>query len=506
MADDNVPMFGGFDDLPEEVRELLASLSGGDPEALMEQIQQMLPAIQGQVQAQMQAMMANAGATGPVDWEIARRVAFQIAADDDRSPTDQERERLERAMTLAEHWLDSTSLPAPPEGARLTVGRRTEWLDPALRAMRPLIEPVAAATGRALAALTPTDGGADMLPPEMRELLAGIDLPTMVASMAASTTGLQAGMALGNLSRQLFAAHDLGVPTAGRGQAIAIAVNLADAFDDWDLDLEEVAVVVMLHEEAHRRLFHAVPWLAAHIESLVALFANGTDVDPDRIQDLLSDAMMGIDPDDPESMAAAMQRASRFRLEPTAAQQRVLQRLQGVTDLTRAWARHEALAAADSRLPSLSVIDEVMRRRRAEVGDGERVLADLLGLQLTGDDPDVGDHFIEVVVQARGTMALHEALAHPENLPDAAELADPSRWLLRMAAADAVPDDASSLFEGLGDAPIEESAERRTRANTDDGAEGRGDPAGEDAQGAVEPGDDTTGDDEPGDERPDEDA
>ena len=290
-----------------------------------------------------------------------------------------------------------------------------------------------------------------MLPPEFEELLAGVDLSAMVAAMAASTTGLQAGMALGNLSGQLLAAHDLGVPTAGRGQAIAIAVNLADTFDDWDLDLEEVAVAVMLHEEAHRRLFHAVPWLAAHIESLVALFANGTDVDPDRIQDLLSEAMVGLDPDDPESIAAAMQRASRFRLEPTPAQRRVLQRLQGVTDLTRAWARHEALAAADSRLPSLPVIDEVMRRRRAEVGDGERVLSDLLGLQLTGDDPDVGDRFVEVVVRARGTAGLHEALAHPENLPDAAELADPSAWLLRMAAADAVPDDPSSLFDGLGD-------------------------------------------------------
>lgn len=485
MADDDLPMFGNFDDLPEEVRELLASLAGGDPDQLMDQLREMLPMVQGQVQAQMQAMMASA-ATGPVDWSIARRVAFQLAADGDRSPTVEERERLERAMTLAEHWLDATSLPAPPEGARLVVGRRTEWLEAALDSMRPLIEPVAAATGRAMAALTPEDADDELLPPEFRELLAGMDVQAMVRAMAASTTGLQAGMALGNLSGQLLASHDLGLPTAGRGRAVAIAVNLADTFDDWDLDMEEVAVAVMLHEEAHRRLFHAVPWLAAHVESLVALFANGTDVDPQRIQDLIQDAMVGVDPEDPESMAAAMQRAGRFRLEPTPAQVRVLARLQGVTDLTRAWARHEALAAADGRLPSLPVIDEVMRRRRAEVGDGERVLADLLGLQLTGDDPDVGDRFIETVMAARGTAGLHEALAHPENLPDAAELAEPSRWLLRMAAADVVPDDASALFGDLGDAPVEASAEQRRAGHeaegtgtADDGTDESDDGTGE---------------------------
>lgn len=500
MTDDNVPMFGDFDDLPDEVRELLESLSGGDPDAMMDQIREMLPTIQGQVQAQMSAMMANADSVGPVDWDIARQVGFQIAAEGDRSPTAQERERLSRAMTLAEHWLDDTALPAPPEGAQLVVGRRTEWLETALVAMRPLIEPVAAATGRALAALTPTDANADMLPPEFQALLDGVDLSAMVAAMAASTTGLQAGMALGNLSGQLFAAHDLGIPTAGRGRAVAIAVNLADTFDDWDLDMEEVAVAVMLHEEAHRRLFHAIPWLTAHVESLVALFANGTDVDPERIQDLLSDSMVGIDPQDPESMAAAMQRASRFRLEPTPDQQRVLQRLQGVTTLTRAWARHEALAAAEGRLPSLPVIDEVMRRRRAEVGDGERVLADLLGLQLTGDDPEIGDQFIEVVVRARGTAGLHEALAHPENLPDAAELADPSQWLLRMTSVDAIPDDAASLFEGMGDAPVEESAAQRVqRAATEPTGDGANDADSPD-QDDSESSDDHPSDGDPSDD------
>lgn len=490
--DDHLPGFGGFDDLPEEVRELLANLGGGDPEDLMSAMADLLP----QVQAQMQAMMSASPASGPVDWDVARRVAFQIAADGDRSPSSAERERLERATTLAEHWLDAGSLPAPPDLGRTRVVRRTEWVDEALGHLRPLIEPVAAATGRAMAALVP-DGGLDDpevqasgmldgLPDGMAELLQGMDLGQMIGRLAASTTGLHAGMALGNLGAQLLGSHDLGIPTVPRGTALFVAVNTTEAFEGWELDDQEVGLALALHEAAHRRLFHAVPWLGAHVQSLVAQFANGTDPDPAGLEDLLRDAMSGVDPEDPASMADAISRAGRFRLEPTPDQQRVLVRLQGVTTLTRAWARHEALATADGRLPALDAIDEILRRRRARIGDGEQVLADLLGLRLTADDPEVGDDFIEAVVAARGGRALHQALAHPENLPDAEELADPSRWLVRMAAADTVPDDASALFAGLGNAPVEPSAAQRLGRDPGTGKDPGPDPepgAGPDEDG-----------------------
>lgn len=501
MTDDpNLPDFGDFDDLPEELRELLGSLGAGDPDELMARMGQFLP----QVQAQMQAMMSASPATGPVDWDVARRVAFQIAADGDRDPSSTEHDRALRVLELAEHWLDAGSLPAPPDLGRVRVVRRTEWVDAALSHLRPLIEPVAAATGRAMAALVPEDGldadqlaeaGMGELPPGFADLLGDMDLSVMIGRLAASTTGLHAGMAIGNLSQQLLGSHDLGLPTVPRGTAMFVAVNLGDAFDGWQLDQEEVALALALHEAAHRRLFQAVPWLGAHVQSLVAQFANGTDPDPERLESLLRDAMMGVNPDDPASMADAINRAGRFRLDPTPAQERVLARLQGVTTLTRSWARHEALAAADGRLPSLAAIDEILRRRRNTVGDGEQVLADLLGLQLTADDPDVGDDFVEAIVAARGGGALHEALAHPENLPDAQELADPSRWLVRMASGEAVPDDPTDLFAGLGDAPVEASAEERLASGqpvVDDGSDGD-DPAGDDQVGddsAEDPGDD----------------
>ena len=73
------------------------------------------------------------------------------------------------------------------------------------------------------------------------------------------------------------------------------------------------------------------------------------------------------------------------------------------------------------------------------------------------------------VIEVLGTRGLEQALAHPENLPDAHELAEPGDWLARSVDDVAVPDDVASLLGGLGDAPAEASADERAARPPDDG-------------------------------------
>jgi putative hydrolase len=472
-----------FEGLPPELRRMMEQFGGG---------QEMF--------AQLQSMLFGGGATtGPVNWDLARRVAFQLAADGDRNPTEAEVADATEAFLLAEHWLDEGSLPAPLDGGTVHVVRRGGWVDAALTAMRPVVEPVAAASTRALADLAgdlPDDlsGALEGMPPAFAQMLGGMDLSAMLRPLGATLAGMQVGQVVGQLSRQLLGQYDLGIPTAPRSQALRIAVNAHEVFDGWDLDTREVSVALALHEAAHRRLFHAVPWLEAHIHGLVAQFANGTRVDPEQLQGMAQEMMLGVDPDDPESLQEAMARAADFRLEPTPEQQRILDRLQGVVCLVQAWARHEVAHAAEGRLTSMPNIEEVLRRRRATQGDGEALLAQLLGLDLRPEDETVGDAFVQAVSSGRGTEGLRDALAHPENLPEREELGDPSRWLVRMAAADAVPDDPSAVF-GLGDAPVEASADERARDQST-GDEDGGEPSRDDRSGD-EDGGDTSGDDDP---------
>lgn len=456
MSDDPNGPIDPFEGLPPELREIFDQMGGS---GMLEQLS---------------GLLGQRRSSGPVDWDLARQAALQVAQQGDRGPTAEERSRIEEALQVAEHWLDATTLPAPPDGGRLVVASRRDWVEAALVSLRPMVEPIAAASTRSMGRLaTEQLGDLDLdamgLGP-LAGMIGGMDLSEMLSPMGAMLTGMQSGQVLGQLSRQLLGQYELGIATAPRAAAFLIPVNVEEAFAGWDLDPTEVSIALALHEGAHRRLYHAIPWLEAHLHGLIAQFANGMEVDPEQLQRMAEDLMAGVDPDDPESLQEAMARAGQFRLEPTAAQRRVLERLQGVVALVGAWARREMARAASDRLPNLGRIEEVLRRRRATKGDGEELLERLLGLDLQPDDETVGEAFVAAVEEARGPEGLHRALAHPENLPDADELAEPSRWLVRMASGEEIPDDPSELFAGLGDAPHERSAEER-RADLDDDTE-----------------------------------
>jgi putative hydrolase len=484
-----------FGDLPPELREMLEQLGG--------------PGAMGQMQSHLSAMFSSAGGSDEaVDWQLATRVALQLAADGDRGPTAEEERRAREALELAEHWLDGTPLPAPPDAGRLVVGSRQMWVNAAIPALKPLVEPVARASTDAMATLAQEQlgqlGGGEGLPPELAGLegllgsLGGMDFGAMMRPMGAMLAGLQAGQVIGQLARQLLGQYELGIPTAARAEAHLLAINTEEAFEGWDLDPTEVAITLALTEAAHRRLYHAVPWLEAHLSSLVARFAAGTQVDAERLQEMSQELMTGVDPEDPEALEQAMARAADFRLEPTADQRRVLERLQGVVCLVGAWARHEVARAVEGRLPSLPRIEEVLRRRRAERGHGEQLLSTLLGLDLKPDDETLGERFVVAVEEARGPEGLRRALDHPENLPDAEEMADPASWLARTGEDSDVPDDPSALFGDLGEAPVEGSAQQRRHDRDEPGGDGGDHGHGE--------GDDPAGDDGPEGEDSDDDG
>jgi len=288
-----------------------------------------------------------------------------------------------------------------------------------------------------------------------------VDPGAALRPAAATLNALQAGQVIGTLARQVHGHRDLGVPTAPRSTAGLIAVNVAETFEGYDLDATEVAVVLAVTEAAHRRLHHAIGWLDEHVIRLIGRFAAAMTVDESQLRELAEQMEQQLDPDDPDAFRRALERAGRLRLEPNAAQRTILGQLQVVVGIVGAWARHEARVTLDGRLPGLARIEEVLRRRRAVQGDGEELLAGLLGLDLRPEDEAVAERFVATVIDVLGTRGLEQALAHPENLPDAEELADAGLWLARNAGDVAVPDDVASLLGGLGEAPTEASADER---------------------------------------------
>ena len=363
---------------------------------------------------------------GPVNWDLARQTAEALV--DERAVAAAAETELSDAVHVAELWLDEASgLPAIEGPVRAMSARA--WVQSAATSegLGTLVEPVARGMGQAMS---------DALPDELRQMMGGqagaASMSQAFGAVSAMMYGVQVGTIAGNLGDQLFGCYDLGVPVIDPRTVGTVGHTLERFASDYDFDLTELRYWLGLREAAHRRIYGGLPWLTEHLTELVGRFAAEADLDPSRMMDALGG--MGFDPSDPEALQQALEQPDAFRVEPTSAQRAVLDRLQTLVALVEGYVGVVTEAASGGRLASLARIDEAMRRRRAEHGPGERFLAQLIGLDLKPADLRTGRGFCDAVISARGQEGLDRVWQRPEHLPSPDELADPSRWLVRMAA------------------------------------------------------------------------
>ncbi len=384
---------------------------------------------------------------GPVNWALASDTALAIAAPPGAlaAASDRDSDEFASAVGVAELWLDQvTVLPAVegPAGALAAA----EWTRQATTSagLGAYVEPVAQGMGGALA---------KGLPEGMQAL--GEQMAQAMGAMGAMLYGVQVGTVAGHLAGQLLGVYDLGVPTIDPRTVATVGDTARRFADDYGFDATEFRHWLALREAAHRRLFAGLAWLRPHVAELIGRFAADAEFDPGAMLEGLGG--MGFDPADPSALTEALSGPDAFHIEPTAAQKATLRRLQTVVAFVEGWSDTVVRAAAAGKLPSLSRIEEAVRRRRAEKGPGERFLEQLVGLDLKPADLRVGQAFCDAVVAARGLEGLDRAWRGAHALPGPDELAEPSRWLVRLAAAEIEADleaDLGPLDEGgEGDDP-----------------------------------------------------
>lgn len=365
---------------------------------------------------------------GPVNWDLARQTAEALASD--AAPAAGSGEALTDAVHVAELWLDEvTSLPAVAGPVRALSADEWVALATTSQGLGTLVEPVARGMSEALG---------KSLPEELQQMMGGAQagqaMEQALGAMGAMMYGVQVGTIAGRLADQVLGCYDLGVPVIDPATVGTVGRTLERLAEDYEFDLTELRYWLATRESVQRRMYAGLPWLPARFSELVGGFASEADLDPSGMMEALGG--MGFDPSDPSAIERALEGPDAFRIEPTAGQQRVLSELQGLVAFTEAYAETAVARAAGQRLSSLARIEETMRRRRAERGPGEQALAQLIGLDLTPADVHEGRAFCDAVIEARGFEGLDRAWQRVEHLPSPEELADPSRWLVRMAAVE----------------------------------------------------------------------
>jgi putative hydrolase len=380
---------------------------------------------------------------GPVNWELANQTAMALAGGEEAEATDERATaELEQAIHVAELWLDPVTV-LPAVDGRVEAYTKAEWVRLATSSdgLGVYVEPVADGMANALAkGLSGELGGT--------QSAMAHPFGDAVRSMGAMLYGIQIGTIAGHLAGQLLSTYDLGLPTLDP-RLVGTVGDAARRFArDYSFDQTEFRYWLALREAIHRRMFAGVGWLRAHLVGLIREFACAADFDPNTLFEQFG--AMGLDLQalsDPASMQEMLSGPEAFALEPTTAQKAALGRLQTLVALVEAYSDTVLRAAADTKLTALARIEEAARRRRAEKGPGERFLAQLLGLDLKPADFRLGQTFCDAVIAARGQEGLDRVWRKPENLPTERELADPSMWLVRMAAQE-IEADLGNLNDG----------------------------------------------------------
>lgn len=412
--------FKQIEQLPDAIREQLMSQ---DPSTLPkpDEVRQMMAAFSSgglNTVADMQRTVEE----GPINVQLATSIAMQKATGEGSATSVSAAEGIQvrGALSEANLWLDTAcSLdPAPGEAQMLT---RAAWVEGTLGAWAQFAAPVAHSMSEALAQVVGDRLGGEFggevtgmfAGPVPIPIPDGMNDPAQLMRLLGNTSfAMQLGQAAGALSHEVRGSFDQGIALLSNPAGGLIVQNVKDYAASLEMPLEEVLAFLALVEQAHARLFAAVPWLMPRFEALIGKYARGITIDLDAMEEQLRDAeIMG-----PESLSDAVN-LTKVGIPDTPAQHEALDSLETLLALVEGWVDCVVWRAGMAHIPHIEQLREMARRERAVGGPAERTFESLLGMKLRPKRMREAAALWESIGAAEGDDARDAKWSHPDLLP-----------------------------------------------------------------------------------------
>ncbi|MDD7934893.1 zinc-dependent metalloprotease [Actinomycetospora straminea] len=439
--------------------------AGGPGGFDMGQLGQMLTQL-----GQMLSQSSGPGADGPVNYKLATQMAHQqLGEDGKKAPTGEQQRAAEESVRLAELWLeDATTLPSG--ASQVAVWSPAQWIDTTMPTWQRLCDPVAQRVAGAWV---------EGLPEEARQM-AGPMLG-MISQVGGMAFGSQLGAGLAQLAKEVLTSSDVGLPLGPEGTAALLPAAIATFTEGLDRPAGEVLVFLAAREAAHQRLFGHVPWLRQRLLATVEEFARGIHIDTSRMEELARE----VDPTNPASLQELMS-SGMFEPQTTESQKAALRRLETLLALVEGWVDVVVADAVGDRLPGAVALRETLRRRRASGGPAEQTFATLVGLELRPRRLRDAADLWRRLTDERGIEGRDAVWAHPDLMPTADDLDDPSAFVgerrsvapSEEGAAPKSDQGFTDLDDPLARLEAEMKAEQEARERGSESGESGGEPDG----------------------------
>ena len=390
-----------------EVEEL--AKSAGIP-TNPEQLQQLLN--------MLSQAMDRSGKPEGVDWDQALAQAKTTARKENRSVTERQRADLTEAINIANLWLDqATDVSALATEPKFLT--RDLWVDDAMPLFKAMSQPVADRMSSALSEHLARSG-----PEELAGLMK--EAGRLLRSAGGALFAIQLGQAIGRLSERVIAGGDIGLPIFAEQRAAFVPQNLEDYISELGVPVDEARIYLAVRELAHARLFRHSRWLRDAVVNQISGYASQIAIDEDRIMTAAADT----DLTNPDAMQGLLESGAMLA-DRTEEQQRALDAIETLLALIEGWV--DAVSQDATRLlPNATRISEAVRRRRAAGGPAELTFGTLVGLELRPRLLREATAMWHQVGMSVGSAKRDSLWDHPDLLPTATDVADPSSLISRL--------------------------------------------------------------------------
>jgi coenzyme F420 biosynthesis associated uncharacterized protein len=340
-----------------------------------------------------------------VDWGAATEVGRTVGGPGPSiSAIERARMREDLAATVPEAQdlvTQLTGMRVDGFRARPWVMSRGEWVATNLTGLQRLLEPLA------------------------RRLLANRGR----SEIRRKALGAQIGVLIGYVSRRVLGQYDVFLPPDDEGLLYFVGPNLAEVEQRFGLDGHQFRLWVSLHEVTHRVQFGSTPWLRGYLSGLVDAYLDTVQMDTQQLVAQLRRAV-----DEVRSGAVDWRGPDALLLLLTPPQRDLFRKMQALMSLLEGHASYVMNVAAVGRIPELDRMRSALKVRRRSSG-AEKVFQRAIGLESKIRQYDVGERFVREVVERAGWDGFNLVWRGEGDLPMIEEIAEPERWLKRVAGA-----------------------------------------------------------------------
>ncbi|HYH13286.1 MAG TPA: zinc-dependent metalloprotease [Thermomicrobiales bacterium] len=352
--------------------------------------------------------------TGMVNWDRALEIALRMNKESaltavERSELSAYYARLvDECVPLISDYTQTTL----PESARETFAfDRVDWIHANLAGFQRMFAPI-----------EDLDAGPGKNRNPVSKFVGGINQTVLSTEI---------GLLLGYMAKRVLGQYDLallGREPVTSGKLYYVEPNIRGIERKLDLPKDDFRMWLALHETTHAFEFEAYPWVREHFNGLLERYMGFMRDDAEYLKqgvegvkvmmNRLRDGRNG-DADDAGSWIEGF-------MNPE--QRAVFVEMQALMCVIEGYSNHVMNAVGRDLLKTYDLISKRFEERQKQRSTGEKLFAQLTGLNVKMEQYRQGEAFVNAIVERHGRDAITRLWQGPESMPSMQEIRDPSQW------------------------------------------------------------------------------